>query len=251
MSNILRTGYTGMMASKFRGNVAANNIANINSAGYKKRRARLSEVNLNSSRISRQNRTGAGVKVQGVSRINAQGGIYKSGSETDMAVAGEGYFQVEIPGGRNAYMRNGSFKISPEGIIVSSDGYSLQPPILIPPDALNVFIGNDGRIQAEVRGQTEPILLGQIELVRFQNPQGLKSIGNILYEQTSTSGEAITGVPAVGGFGKIVQGYLEDSNVDMAEEQINLIIDQRTFQTNANIIKTADEMMKTTIDLKR
>ena len=262
MPNVLRIGAAGMMVHKFRGAVAANNIANVNTAGYKRRRAGLSEVNLKSSRIQRRNWAGAvyspvissrggGVKVQGVSRINTQGPIYRSGSQTDMSIFGEGFFQIVMPGGKTVYTRNGAFKISPEGMLITSDGYNLQPSIMIPPDDSNVIINSNGMVQSQRQGETEPVFLGQIEIARFQNPNGLKSIGNNLYEQTASSGEPITGIPGEGGFGKIIQGFLEDSNVDLAEEQITLIIDQRAFQASANIVRTADQMMKTTIDIKR
>ena len=262
MPNALRIGAVGMMVNKFRGAVAANNTANVNTTGYKKRRVLLSEVNLRSSRILRRNRAGAvyspvvssrsgGVKVKGISRINTQGTIYQSGNQADMAILGEGFFQVVMPKGKAAYTRNGAFKISPEGMLVTSDGYNLQSSITIPPDALNVIIGSDGRVQAQRQGETEPVFLGQIEIARFQNPTGLKSIGSNLYEQTHSSGEPITGIPGEEGFGKIIQGSLEGSNVDLAEEQIILIMDQRAFQASANIVKTADQMMKTIIDIKK
>ena len=262
MPNALRIGAAGMMVNKFRGSVAANNTANINTVGYKKGRGLLSEVNLRSSRILRRNRAGAvyspvvssrsrGVKVKGMSRISSQGTIYQSGNQADIAILGEGFFQIAMPNGRAAYTRDGAFKISPEGILVTSDGYNLQSSITIPPDALNVIIGSDGRVQSQRQGETEPVFLGQIKIARFQNPSGLKSIGSNLFEQTPSSGEPIIGIPGEEGFGKIIQGSLEDSNVDLAEEQITLIIDQRAFQASANIVKTADQMMKTTINIKR
>ena len=262
MLNILRLGLSGITVSNLRNKVTASNVSNINTIGYKKRRVELSEVNLRSSKILRQNLSKSfysptvssfnrGVKVQGISVINTKGPIYETSNQTDLVIDGDGYFRIDLGNGRTAYTRNGALKVSSEGTLVTNDGYNLEPAITIPQTAKSIIINNDGTVQAEIEGESQMVNIGQIMLSRFPNPNGLKGIGSNLYERTMASGEPVIGSPGEEGFGKIFQGYLEDSNVDLAQEQVNLIIDQRTFEANVNIVKTADQIMKTIIDIKR
>jgi len=259
---MLRLGLSGIAVNNFRNAVTASNVSNINTIGYKRGRVELSEVNLRSSKILRQNLSKSfysptissvnrDVKVQGVSVINTKGPVYETSNKTDLVIDGDGYFWIDLGNGRTAYTRNGAFKISSEGTLVTNDGYNLEPAITIPQTAKSIIINNDGTIQVEIEGESQMVNIGQIMLSRFPNPDGLKSIGNNLYERTVASGEPITGISGEGGFGRILQGFLEDSNIDLIEEQINLIVDQRAFQVNADVVRTSDQIMKTIIDIKR
>lgn len=256
---MIRIGASGMMAYKVGVAVTANNIANSNTTAYKKGRVGFSEVTLRSSKILKRNASGAvyspsassggGAAANRVSRNNVQGVISLSQSPTDMAISGEGFFQVMLPDGRLAYTRNGAFQQSPDGTLVTKEGYELQPQITIPPNAGNIIVESDGVVKAKIGA--ENITIGQIQTAQFPNPDGLKNTGDGLLTETASSGQAVIGTPGTGGFGGIIQGGLEGSNVDMAEEQVNLIINQRAFEANAQSIKTADAMLKTTINIKK
>lgn len=257
----IRTGVSGMMAYKTGGAVTAHNIANINTAAFKKSRAGYTETTLRSAKIMKRDISGAvyspaasaggGVTVRNVSRINKQGTLSVSRNSTDIALSGRGYFNVALPDGTTAYTRNGAVKMSPDGTLVTADGYAFQPEITIPPNAESILIKSDGTVEALISGQPGNSVLGQLQISGFNNPEGLKSINGNLFAETAASGQAITGTPGTGGFGSVIQGALEDSNVDVAEEQVSLIINQRAFEANVNTIKTADAMLKTTIDIRR
>ncbi|MFC1558826.1 flagellar hook-basal body protein [candidate division KSB1 bacterium] len=256
---MIRIGVSGMTAYNVGVAVTANNIANSNTTAYKKGRVRFSEATLRSSKILKRNISGAvyspsassggGVAANRVSRNNIQGMISLSQNPTDMAISGEGFFQVILPDGRLAYTRNGAFQKSSDGILVTAEGYELQPQIKIPPNAENIIVEGDGEVKAKIGA--ENITIGRIQTAQFQNPDGLKSAGAGLLTETASSGQAIIGTPGSGGFGGIIQEGLEGSNVNMAEEQVNLIINQRAFKANAKSVKTADAMLKYTINIKK
>jgi len=168
-----------------------------------------------------------------------------------MAIAGDGFFQVQRLDGSIAYTRDGAFKLSADGQIVTSDGYFLEPNITIPEDATSVAVGNDGTIEVLQAGQSEPTQIGQLELARFVNPSGLEAIGQNLLVQTSASGDPILDIPGQNGLGTIDQGYLEMSNVDVVSEMVNMIVAQRSYEMNSKAIQTSDDMAAITNQLKR
>lgn len=172
-----------------------------------------------------------------------QGDITQTGNPLDMAISGEGFFRILRPDNMPAYTRDGSFKISSDGRIVNSSGYFLDPEIEIPMDTVTVSVSKDGKVLAFISGVSEPEEIGQIELVKFINPAGLRNIGHNLYEETPASGTPIFGDPETEGFGSIEQNYLESSNVDVVNEMVNMIVAQRGYEINSKVIKTADEMM--------
>jgi len=168
-----------------------------------------------------------------------------------LAIEGDGFFQILLPNGELAYTRSGAFKLNEEGKIVTSDGYPLQPEITVPEDTITITIGTDGTVSVTQPGQEEASQIGQIQLVKFINPAGLKSIGRNLFQPTDTSGSPTIGTPGDNGFGTIAQGYLEMSNVSVVEEMVNMIIAQRAYEVNAKAIQTADEMMQMANNIKR
>ncbi|HLF86060.1 MAG TPA: flagellar basal-body rod protein FlgG, partial [Nitrospiria bacterium] len=194
---------------------------------------------------------GSGVRPVAVQKLFIQGDFQQTQSELDIAVEGDGFFQITKPDGEISYTRAGSFKKDSEGRMVSSDGYPLEPSISIPSNASKVSISSDGIVSAEVSGSSVPTDLGRIELARFVNPSGLNSIGKNLFLPTASSGDPITGRPGQEGFGTLSQGYLESSNVNIAEEMINMIIGQRSYEINSKSIQTADEVLQTANNLRR
>ena len=169
----------------------------------------------------------------------------------DLAIDGNGFFQIIMPDGTRAYTRDGTFKLSAEGQLVTSDGLLLEPEISLPLDTVSINISSDGVVSALVVGSTEPEVIGQLELAKFVNPAGLKSIGRNLYLQTAASGEPMIGTPDSEGYGRLMQGYQEMSNVDVVEEMVNLIVAQRAYEINSKAIRTAEEMLSATTNLTR
>jgi flagellar basal-body rod protein FlgG len=180
-----------------------------------------------------------------------QGDLQLTNNPLDVAINGDGFFQVRKPDGTIAYTRDGSFKISRDGRLVNSAGYILEPEIIIPETAVAISISRDGIVEILNSGETEPVEIGRIELVKFVNPAGLRSIGNNLYVETQASGQPIFGTPGSEGFGELMQGYLEASNVDIVEEMVNMIIAQRAYEINSKTIKTVEEMLQMANNLKR
>jgi flagellar basal-body rod protein FlgG len=167
-----------------------------------------------------------------------------------MGIQGEGFYQILLPDSSQAYTRDGSFKVSAEGQIVTSDGYILEPELTLPLDTVSVNISRDGRVTVFISNIPEPQEIGQVELVKFMNPSGLKNIGHNLFQRTATSGEPIPGNPGAEGFGTVEQYYLENSNVDVVNEMVNMIVAQRAYEINSKVIKTADDMMSLVNRLK-
>jgi flagellar basal-body rod protein FlgG len=184
-------------------------------------------------------------------RLFTKGDLQQTGNPLDLAIEGEGFFQVTLPGGETGYSRAGTFKKSSTGQMVTSDGFILQPQITIPQNATNVVIGVDGIVSVTVAGQTQPQQLGAIEITRFINPAGLQSQGRNFFLPTQASGDAITGSPGRDGLGTLIQGFVEGSNVNVVEEMIGLITSQRAYEINSRAIRTADEMMQMANNLVR
>jgi flagellar basal-body rod protein FlgG len=252
---------TGMQAQQTNVEVISNNIANLSTTGFKRQRAEFQDlIYQNLRRIganSSDNGTvlpsgaqiGLGVKTASVYRITEQGNLQQTGNNLDMAIQGNGYFQVTLPSGDTAYTRDGTFGLSPTGVIVTGDGYTVQPGITVPTNAITVTVNGAGQVQATISGQTAPTTLGQIQLASFPNPPGLDAQGDNLFIESAASGNPATGVPASPGFGNLMQGFVETSNVNVVTEITNLITAQRAYEMNSKVITTSDDMLQTLTQL--
>ncbi|MGI9494353.1 MAG: flagellar basal-body rod protein FlgG, partial [Geminicoccaceae bacterium] len=253
---------TGMMAQQLNVEVISNNIANLTTSGYKRRRPEFQDLLYqNQRRIGAQSsdvgtvvpagvQVGLGVKPASVYRIHQQGNMVQTENQLDIAVQGEGFFVVELPTGEFAYTRDGAFQLSPDGLIVNGDGFSISPGITVPEDAVEVAIGDNGTVEAIVQGQIAPVDLGQLELATFVNDAGLEAIGNNFLLETPASGTASVGTPGTAGFGSLLQGFLESSNVNPVSEITALITAQRAYDLNSKVITASDEMMATVTQLR-
>ncbi len=258
----LSVAATGMMAQQLHVEVIANNIANMTTTGYKRRRPEFQDLLYQSERrigaASSQVGTlvpagvqlGLGVKTAAVYRVGEQGPLVNTENTLDFAIQGDGFFIIDLPDGRTAYTRSGNFQLSPEGTIVTADGYTVQPGITVPAEAVDISVNAEGGVYAKIRGQTELQPLGQLQLARFVNPTGLEDIGNNLLVETPASGPADVGTPGSDGFGTVQQGFLENSNVNPVQEITALITAQRAYEMNSKVIKAADEMMATTNQMR-
>lgn len=253
---------TGMQAQTLNIDVIANNLANVNTSGFKKSRADFQDLlyqivrpagvaSAQGNEVPTGIQLGHGTRPVATQKIFTQGDFQQTGNELDMAIEGSGFFQVLQPNGETAYTRAGTFKVDSEGRVVTSDGFSLEPEMSISSDSISVSIGTDGTVSILQAGETEPSEIGTIQLVRFLNPAGLKSIGRNLYLPTKASGDEMTGTPGEDGFGTIAQGYVEMSNVSVVEEMVNMIVAQRAYEINSKAIKAADDMLQMANNLKR
>ena len=259
----LRTAATGMAAQQMNVEVISNNIANMNTVGYKKQRAEFQDLLYQTlqqagAQSSDQGtvvptgvQIGAGVKAGSVYRISTQGALTATGNQYDLAINGRGFFQVLTPTGDIAYSRAGNFSTNDQGQLVTQDGYQVQPAISIPQDATNVTISQSGQVQVTQPGNTTPAVVGQLELASFTNEGGLSAQGGNLFLQTGASGAPITGTPGNQGFGTLMQGYTEASNVDPVTEITSLIVAQRAYEMNSKVISTADNMLQVANQVKQ
>jgi flagellar basal-body rod protein FlgG len=243
--------------------VISNNIANVNTSGFKKYRVDFQDLMYQNLRAAgtitgddnNQVPTGVdlghGAKVAATQRVYLQGAFQETGNELDLVIQSAGFFQITMPDGTLAYTRDGSFKKDETGRLVTSDGYVLEPAITIPENATSITISSDGRVSVTVAGQNAPDEIGQIELVRFINSAGLGAVGQNLFIQTAASGDPIVNAPGTEGRGTIVQRSLEMSNVQLVEEMVNMIVCQRAYEINGKAITTSDEMLQTAVSLKR
>ncbi len=258
----LRTAASGMAAQQLNVEVISNNIANMNTVGYKRQRAEFQDLLYhNIERMGAQSSTqgtvvptgiqiGAGVKAGAVYRITEQGTPTQTGGRYDMAIEGKGYFQILMPSGETAYTRAGNFSVNGEGQLVTDDGYPVQPNISVPQDTVDVTVSKSGQVQVITAGQTEPTIVGQLELATFFNEAGLEAIGDNLLLETTASGPANIGSPGEVGFGEILHGFTEASNVDAVAEISALIIAQRAYEMNSKVITTADQMLSVSAQVK-
>ena len=258
----LRTAASGMAAQQLNVEVISNNIANMNTVGYKRQRAEFQDlIYQNVERMGAQSssqgtvvptgiQVGLGVKAGSVYRITDQGTPQQTGSDYDVAIDGQGYFQITLPSGEIGYTRAGNFSLSGEGQLVTEDGYAVEPAISIPQDAVDVIISKTGQVQVISAGSPEAAVVGQLEIATFFNEAGLEAIGDNLLLETAASGPATTGTPGETGFGQLLQGYTEASNVDAVTEISALIIAQRAYEMNSKVITTADEMMSVSAQVK-
>lgn len=256
MSNgALHVARTGLDAQNMRMQVIANNLANVNTTGFKRDRANFATlayqlVTPPGAASSAENKyavglnLGTGVAIAGTARIDTQGTLTTTGNTLDMAIQGDGYFQVLMPDGRTGYTRAGNFSLSAEGTIVTADGMPLQPQIQMPEGTTSIAIGPDGTISATSAGQAAATEVGKIETARFVNGAGLQSIGGNLLVETAASGTAQVGAPGSEGRGSVKSGMLEASNVNVVEELVDMIETQRAYEVNSKMIQATDEMLR-------
>jgi flagellar basal-body rod protein FlgG len=253
---------TGMSAQERNVEVISNNIANMRTTGFKRQRAEFTDLLYQQytragSSTSDQDtllpagiEIGSGVRTVATPRIMSQGSVTPTEKELDVAIRGEGFFMIQLPDGRTAYTRDGSFERSPEGVLVNSNGYTLQPGITIPDAAKSVNISPDGIVEAVLNNDTAPTQLGQLQIARFVNKAGLESLGDNLYIDTASSGPAQIGIPNTDGNGDLLHMYLEMANVNSVTEIADLIAAQRAYEMNARVISGADEMMQSTTQMR-
>jgi flagellar basal-body rod protein FlgG len=258
----LSTAATGMQAQQLNVEVISHNIANLNTTAFKRQRAEFEDLlydTVESAGANSSNtgaivptgvQVGLGVNAGSVYRITDQGSLTNTDNDFDVAIEGQGWFRVQLPNGNDAYTRAGNFSLSPEGQIVTTDGYVVQPAIAIPQEARAVEINTEGQVQVLLDGQAEAQIVGQFELVSFANDAGLEAIGGNLLLETAASGAPNVGVAGQPGFGTIRQGWVESSNVDAVTEITSLIQAQRAYEMNARVITAADEMMATSSNLR-
>ncbi|MFT7859638.1 MAG: flagellar basal-body rod protein FlgG [Sulfurimonas sp.] len=262
MMQSLHTASTGMLGMQLQIDTTANNIANVNTIGFKKSRAEFADLMYHTMEYAgtatsdtTQSPTGIevglGVRTTAVNKIFTEGSLKQTDNPLDISITGNGFFKLELPDGTEVYSRNGAFKRDQNGTIVNSDGYALVPQIVIPEDATDISIGTDGTVSVVQAGQTQATVIGQINTTAFINPAGLHSTGDNLYMETDASGQPVEGVPGQNGLGVIRQGFVELSNVELVVELTDLITGQRAYDANSKIITTSDEMLQTVNNLKR
>lgn len=261
MNASLRTSASGMAAQQKMIDVIANNLANVNTTGFKRSRVSFQDVLYETVIGARPGdggneavgpiQIGRGVRVAAVHRVHAPGATEITERTLDVAIEGDGFFQIQRPDLTTAYTRDGGFSLSESGTLVTQDGYPVLPGIIAPADTSSITIAPNGLVAATVQGQTDPIEIGRLELARFINPSGLLSIGENQYVATPASGEPLIGLPNEDGFGRLLQGALESSNVEIVQEMTDMIAAQRAYEINARAVRAADETMQTTNDLIR
>ncbi|KQM53266.1 MAG: flagellar basal-body rod protein FlgG [Sphingomonas sp.] len=246
---------TGLDAQDTRMRVISNNLANVNTTGFKKDRAAFEALayqvvttpgaqSTAETKYATGLNLGTGVRLQGTARIDTQGAMQTTGNSLDLALDGDGYFQVQMPGGTLGYTRAGNFSRSAEGLLVTSEGYQVQPGITVPEGTTAITVGSDGTVSATVPGQTEATQIGQIQVANFPNGAGLQATGDNYLVETAASGAANVGVAGQDGRGNIKQGMLEASNVNVVEELVDMIETQRAYEVNSKMISATDDMLK-------
>jgi flagellar basal-body rod protein FlgG len=262
MIRALYTSATGMNAQETNIDVISNNLANINTTGYKKSRADFQDLiyqylvepgapTSESTASPSGIQVGLGVRTAAVQKIFEQGDLQSTGNQLDLAIEGDGFIEITLPNGDPAYTRSGSFQINSEGLMVTSDGYVVASNITIPDDAISISIGEDGTVAVRQPGTPEATPVGELAGVRFPNNAGLRALGRNLYEETAASGGVIPGTFSEDGFGRLNQGFLETSNVSVVEQVVNMITAQRAYEASSKGIQSADEMMSQALNLKR
>jgi flagellar basal-body rod protein FlgG len=251
-----------MQAQELNIDVIANNLANVNTSGFKKSRAEFQDLLYESMRpagaassadttVPTGIQLGHGTRPSAVQKMFNQGDFQNTGNELDWAIEGDGFFQIELPDGDTGYTRAGEFKLDADGRIVNPDGFPLIPEMAVPADTISISVGLDGTVSIIQAGDLTPTEIGSVQLARFVNPSGLRSLGKNLFAPTNASGDEITGIPGESGFGTLAQGFLEMSNVSVVDEMVNMITAQRAYETNSKVITTADDMLQLANNLKR
>jgi flagellar basal-body rod protein FlgG len=259
----LYTAATGMAAQELHVQVISNNIANMQTTGFKRQRAEFEDLMYQSLRRVGSNSSdqgtklpigldiGAGVKTTGTPRIMSQGNLLPTDSELDVAIRGEGFFRVLMPDGREAYTRAGSFQMDDQGRLVTPEGYLVDPAITFPQNSSNITINQQGEVSVTLPGQTTSTVVGTMQLARFMNKSGLEAMGDNLYLETAASGPPQVGNPSVDGMGNLLQSQLEQANVSAVTEMSDLITAQRAYSMNAKVVTAADDMLQTTASMMR
>ena len=240
----------------------ANNLANVNTVGFKKSRVDFEDLVYQQVKApgtpSSQEaeaplglESGLGTRAVSTVRNFSVGNLRNTNSPLDLAIEGTGFFQLSLPGGETGYSRAGALHLSAEGQIVTAEGITLEPQISIPPNALSISVSKDGIVSVALPNQTAPQEVGTIELAMFQNPAGLQARGGNIFVATSASGDPTTGVPGTDGIGTVAQGFLEESNVSVVEEMVQMILGQRAYEANSRVIRAADEMLQQVNQLAR
>ncbi|MCL6518710.1 MAG: flagellar basal-body rod protein FlgG [Armatimonadota bacterium] len=262
MIRSLWTAATGMAAQQLNIDVISNNLANVNTPGFKKSRVDFQDLlyqtlrtagttEAQGSMVPTGIQVGLGTRPAAITRIFSQGDFQQTNNPLDLVIEGDGFFQVLLPNGTTAYTRDGTFKLDSQGRIVTADGYPLDPEITIPAEATSISIGSDGTVSVTMAGQTTPQELGQIQIAKFINPAGLNNLGRNLLAPTAASGEPIVDTPGLNGLGTIAHGFVEMSNVKVVEEMVNMIVAQRAYEVNSKAIQTADDMLSIANNLRR
>jgi flagellar basal-body rod protein FlgG len=255
MNKALWIAETGLDAQQTRMSVVSNNLANVNTTGFKKSRAVFQDLIYQTVRQAGAQSAadtelpsgltlGTGVRTVATEKMFTQGNILQTGNALDLAIEGRGFFQVLLPDGNLGFTRDGSFQLNSDGQMVTASGYEVQPGISIPEGTLSITIGEDGTVSAQVAGNVGPLEVGALELADFINPAGLQPIGQNLFIETGASGAPQTGNPGLDGRGGLLQGFLESSNVNTVEELVNMIETQRAYEMNSKAISTADQMLQ-------
>ncbi len=259
----LHTAATGMMAQELNVQVISNNIANMRTTGYKRQRAEFQDmlyqhVNRVGTQTSTQGTTlpvgieiGSGVKTVATPRLMSQGNLLPTSKTFDMAIRGEGFFRIQLPDGRTAYTRDGSFEMDSQGRLVTANGYVVQPGITIPQNSTGVTINTQGQVSATPAGTSTPTQIGQVELTMFVNKAGLQAIGDNMFLETPSSGTPQNSTPGQQGYGDVMQGNLEQANVEAVSEISDLIAAQRAYEMNAKVISATDQMLQSTSNMFR
>ena len=253
---------TGMLAQQTNVEVISNNLANMGTTGYKRRRAEFQDlIYQNLRRVGSQSndtgsvlpsgaQVGLGVRTAAVYRISEQGNLQQTENRFDLAIRGNGYFQIQMPSGEIAYTRDGTFALSPEGVLVTAEGFVVQPGITIPAAARDVTINASGEVLARLDGQVAPQNVGQIQTAIFANEGGLEAVGDNLFLATPASGQPQAAAPGQPGHGSVMQGFIETSNVNTVQEITSLITAQRAYEMNSRVISASDEMLSTLTRLR-
>jgi flagellar basal-body rod protein FlgG len=262
MMRALWTAASGMAAQQNNVDTISNNLANVNTTGFKKSRNDFEDLMYQTIRQSGAStgpdtqlptgvQLGHGVRLVATQKIYTEGSFQTTGNSYDMTIQGDGFFQVNMPDGTMAYTRDGSFKKDSTGRLVTSEGYTIEPEITVPDGATDIAVSADGRVTAAIAGQTTPQDLGQLQLARFVNPAGLDSMGTNLLKETAASGAPVVGNPGADGAGSVIQDTLEMSNVQVVDEMVNMIVAQRAYEMNSKAITTCDTMLDEAAQLKR
>ena len=262
MIRSLWTSATGMQAQALNLDVISNNLANVNTSGFKKSRAEFQDLlyetikpagtsSSQDTQVPAGIQLGHGTRPSTILKIFTQGNMENTQNELDLAIEGDGFFQISLPSGDTGFTRDGSFKLDSDGRIVNSDGFILEPEIAIPSDSLSISVGMDGTVSVLQAGESAPSEIGTIELARFVNPAGLISMGKNLFMTSEASGDEITGTAGQDGLGALAQGFLEMSNVSVVDEMVNMITAQRAYESNSKAIQAADDMLQLANNIKR
>jgi flagellar basal-body rod protein FlgG len=262
MIRSLWTAATGMEAQQLNIDVITNNLANVNTAGFKKSRVDFQDLlyqtlrsagvaDAQGAQVPTGIQVGLGTRPVAIQKIFSQGDLQQTDNPLDLVVEGDGFFQIQMPNGNTAYTRDGGFKLDGQGRLVTSDGYTLTPEVTIPPEATAVNIGSDGTVSISLPGQSAPQEIGNIQLAKFANPAGLMNLGRNLFTQSAASGEPVVDTPGMNGLGTLGSKMIEMSNVKVVEEMVNMITAQRAYEVNSKAIQTSDEMLSTANNLRR